>query len=266
MAYISLSFYSKSLCRPVPVTILLPNDAREWYLNNNPEYDRPPKTLFLLHGYSGDDKDWITGSNIVDLSFKYNMAVILPNAENGFYLDGKATGYAYGTFLGAELVEYMRRTFSLALKKEDTFAAGFSMGGFGALHTVLKYPETFSRGTGLSSANIVHTLAHMKPGTENGIANYEYYTQIFGNLETVEDSENNPEVLVRQIKKRGGILPDIFMACGTEDFLIEQNRQTRDFFISEGLNVSYHESSGQHNMIFWNEYIEPAVKWMLGQQ
>jgi putative tributyrin esterase len=264
MAYVNLSFYSTSLCRPVPVTVLLPNDAREWYVNDNSAYARPAKTLFLLHGYSGDDKDWITGSDIVDLAFKYNIAVVLPNAENGFYLDGAATGCKYGTFAGVELVDYMRRTFNLAGKKEDTFIAGFSMGGFGALHTVLKYPETFSKGAGLSSANIVHSLATMKPGTDNGIANYEYFTQIFGNLQTVEASDNNPEVLVRRIKEAGGKFPELFMACGTEDFLIEQNRQTRDFFISEGVNVCYHESCGVHNMVFWNKYLEPAIKWMLG--
>ncbi|MCI8927331.1 MAG: acetylesterase, partial [Lachnospiraceae bacterium] len=31
----------------------------------------------------------------------------------------------------------------------------------------------------------------------------------------------------------------------------------------EGIEVDYHESPGTHDWKFWNEYLEPAVKWML---
>ena len=53
------------------------------------------------------------------------------------------------------------------------------MGGFGAIHTALKYPERFGKMFGLSSALIVNGIKGMKPGEKNDIADYDYYAQIF---------------------------------------------------------------------------------------
>ena len=39
---------------------------------------------------------------------------------------------------------------------------------------------------GLSSALIVHEIAHMQPGGSNPVANYAYYRACFGDLETVD--------------------------------------------------------------------------------
>lgn len=117
----------------------------------------------------------------------------MPSVENSFYLDGISTGHQFQTFVGEELVDYVRRTFGLARSPADTYIMGMSMGGFGALHTALAYPETFGKAAALSSALIVHEIASMKPGESNPVANYEYYRECFGDLEHVEESDNNPE-------------------------------------------------------------------------
>ena len=61
------------------------------------------------------------------------------------------------------------------------------MGGFGALHTGLAYPDTFGKVAALSSAFIHHEVAKMEPGGGNSVANYEYYRQCFGDVELGED-------------------------------------------------------------------------------
>lgn len=66
--------------------------------------------------------------------------------------------------------------------------------GFGALHTALNYPDTFSKTMGLSSALIIHDIAHKKPGEAVGVANYEYYRECFGDLDHVEESRNISEM------------------------------------------------------------------------
>lgn len=75
------------------------------------------------------------------------------------------------------------------------------MGGFGAIHTALKYPKRFGKMFGLSSAMIQYDIAGMKPGEKNEIADYDYYLQVFGNLEHLDTSENNPDYLIREKKK-----------------------------------------------------------------
>lgn len=254
MAEISVKFFSEALNRNVRFEVYLPNDRP---LGES----RRMRTLFWLHGYTGD------AENLVPewMAKKYNIAVVSPNGENGFWLDGLSTGRKYCTFVGEELVGYIRRTFGLAVDADRTYIMGISMGGFGALHTALTYPENFGKVGAMSSALIVHEIAHMKPQGGNEVANYDYYHECFGDLETVEESNNNPEVLIKQIKENDRAVPQIFMCCGTEDFLIENNREFHRYLDRVGVQHSYFESSGTHDMKFWNEYTVKLVDLMFGE-
>lgn len=263
MALFQVDFFSESLARSVQVSVILPNDLSADMKKENPHYERGIKTLYLFHGYSGSNKDWLTGSRIQELAGKYNLAVVMPSAENSFYLNGKGTGKAYCTYVGEELVRYMQNTFHLSSAKEDTFVCGLSMGGFGAIHTALMYPDTFSKSAGLSSALIVNSIKNMEPGTGNVIADYDYYYGVFGDLTKLDESVNNPEYLVRRLIEEAKEMPDFYIACGTEDFLIEENREFHNFLVENQVKVSYTESPGVHDWNFWNEYLEPSIRWML---
>lgn len=256
MAYYHIRFFSNSLKRNTSFEMFLPNDVREDIPHEDTVYSkRKMKTLFLLHGYTGCAENWVPEY----LAQKYNFAVIMPNGENAFWLDGISTGRQFCTFVGVELVDYIRKTFGLAMDADETYIMGMSMGGFGALHTALYYPEKFGKLAALSSALIVHEIAHMKEGGGNPVANYAYYHECFGDLETVEKSDNNPEILVKKLKDEGKKIPEIYMSCGTEDFLLENNRAFHAFLENIGVEHLYLESSGSHDMTFWSEY---AVKFV----
>lgn len=263
MALIQTDFYSKSLSKVCNFNVVIPNDIMPEMVIGNEFYSRGMKTLYLLHGYSGNGKDWLLGSNVQEMAMKYNLAIIMPCGDNSFYLDGKGTGKAYCRFVGDELIEYTRKTFGISDKKEDTFIGGLSMGGFGALHTGLFYPDTFHKIIALSSALIIHNIEHMKEDAKDEIADYYYYSSVFGDLDHLESSINNPEYLIRRLKKEGKAIPQIYMACGSEDFLIEPNRAFHSFLQQEKVDVQYFESEGIHDWTFWNQYLEPSIKWML---
>ena len=256
MAYFRIEFYSRALHRETSFEVLIPNDPRE----EQPFPAEPMRTLFLLHGYTGKAGNFIP----FEMPAQYNFAIVMPTAENSFYLNGLSTGHAFQTLVGEELVDYVRRTFRLALKPEDTGIAGLSMGGFGALHTGLAYPRTFSKIGAMSSALIHHEVAQMQPGGGNEVANYEYYRECFGEPSQLLESDNNPETLIRKLKAAGEKIPEIYMACGTEDFLIENNREMHRFLEAEGVPHEYHEAPGIHDMVFWTEHIQQIVRWMFG--
>ena len=260
MADITVRFMSKCLIRPVSFKVVIPNDVPEQFVNENPCWQRPMKTLFLLHGYTGDADNWVPQM----LPTQYNFAIVIPNGENSFWLDGISTGHQFQTFLGEELVNYVRKTFGLAKTPEDTYIMGLSMGGFGALHTALAYPDVFGKAACMSSALIVHEVAGMTEGTGNPTANYEYYRECFGEPSKVLESDNNPETLVKKLKAAGKPFPEILMSCGTEDFLLENNRQMHAFLEQENVPHTYIESPGIHDMKFWQEYVEKFVPMMFG--
>ena len=86
MAYFRIEYYSKALCREASFEALIPNDPREEKPQTGEE--RPMKTLFLLHGYTGKAGNWVPE----ELTARYNFAIVMPSAENSFYLDGLSTG------------------------------------------------------------------------------------------------------------------------------------------------------------------------------
>ncbi len=265
MAYLSVNTYSDALKRSVNFKLLLPNDLSAEFRENNPHYARPPKFLILLHGYSGSSQDWLLESDIAALAGKYNLAVALPSGQNSFYLDLPGTGRKYGCFIGEELPDYIRRTFGLEAAGEGAFVGGLSMGGFGALHVGLSYPERFSKIAAFSAALIIHQAAGMRPGFENDIADYDYYRFIFGDPEKLLQSEKNPEVLIRQLKEEGRTIPGIYLAIGTEDFLYEDNQQFRRFLSEEAIPFTYQEGPGGHDFAFWNRYLDDALRWFLNE-
>ena len=251
MAQITVSFFSNSLMRTVSFKMYIPNDHRKDIPREETQYSkRRMKTLLLLHGYTGFGENWVPQY----ISEKYNFAVVMPDGENSFWLNGLSTGHKFCTYVGDELIHYLRTTFGLADCAENTYVMGLSMGGFGALHTALAYPDTFGKVSALSSALIVHEIAGMRPGEDNGVANYDYYHECFGDLDYVEESDSNPETLVKRLKDNNENIPEIFMACGTEDFLLENNRTFHSFLDSIGVKHIYLESKGSHDMTFWNEY------------
>lgn len=261
MANLTIRMYSNCLKRPVSFQMILPNDPRNDYPQpENPYEKRGMKTLLLLHGYTGDAWNWVRE----ELAAQYHFAIVVPSGENAFWLDGQSTGHQYCTFLGEELIGYLQKTFHLAMKKEDTYVMGFSMGGFGALHTALYYPQIFGKAAAWSSALIHHEVANMQPGYDNGVANYAYYRECFGEPSELLESDNNPEYLVKKLKASGQELPEIYMACGTEDFLLEPNRQMHRFLEEQGVAHEYWEDTGIHDLVFWSKCVEKYVPIMFG--
>ena len=262
MADFHARYFSQALARSVSFYAYLPLDADR---NANPEqFARSPKTLLLLHGYTGDAASWKLDTPIYSLAAKYNLALIMPDGENSFYLDGEATGRQYGTFVGKELPDFAHRAFGLSGKREDQFVAGISMGGFGAVHTGFAYPDAFAKIAAFSPALIERRVAAMRPETApDGVANYEYYSLMFGQPEALAESRNSPETLVKELVQAGKPLPGLFLTIGTEDFLYEPNQEFRRFLTEQNVPFHYEEGPGTHSGEFWNARLEPAIRWML---
>lgn len=255
MALVDVNFYSNALMRQVSYKAIVPTEPS----NEKKRF----KTLYLLHGIMGDNTDWVVRTRVAQLAEQFKIAVIMPSGDNSFYVDQEASNNYYGEYIGRELVEETRKLFPLSCKREDTFIAGLSMGGYGAIRNGLKYHHTFGSVAGLSSAIIMEQVLTSTENAEWIFGKRSYYEAIFGDLTKLRGSDKDLEALVMQVKKENKAMPKIYLACGTEDDFSKNNRKYRDFLIRENIDHTFVESSGGHEWKFWDEYIEKALIWLL---
>ena len=135
MASGRMEFHADTIMQHANFSFVLPNDVEMEEVFDQRHYDRPTKTLILLHGLTGTDTDWLFGGVAQEMAIQYNLAVFMPTAGNNFYLDRGYRGGNWGSYVGEELPAYIRKVFGYAESCEDTFIGGLSMGGYGALHT-----------------------------------------------------------------------------------------------------------------------------------
>ncbi|HJA64759.1 acetylesterase [Lachnoclostridium sp. An169] len=261
MALIQVNFLSKSLRRTVPMYVILPAD-RMLPPGAEEKPDTPYKTLYLLHGVIGNYTDWVTGTAVQRWAEEKNLVVVMPSGDNSFYLDQESGQNSYGEFVGQEIVEITRKMFPLSGKREDTYIAGLSMGGYGALRNGLKYSETFGRIGAFSSALITEGVKERTDDSPRYIETRSYAQSILGDLEKVGESDRDPRWLVEKLKKEGKKIPEIFMTCGKQDSLLGQNHVFRDFLIDAGADVTYEEWDGGHEWDFWNSSLKKLLEWL----
>ncbi len=260
MALIHAQFYSQSLMRSVPFCAFIPIEKPaqgEDALKKSAQFQKGLKTLYLLHGLSGCETDWITLTGVRSYAAKKNLALIMPSAENRFYIDGALPNERYGTFVGEELVNASRALFNLSERREDTFIAGLSMGGAGAIRSACLYPATFSAAAGLSSA----FLSSVHLAGNNPSFSQKWADSVFGSVQKMEQTYKNAVKSLKEGTKRE-LYPHFYLGCGTEDFLIEANRDFHCFLSENGIEHRYEESPGIHDWNFWDAGIKKVIDWL----
>nr|AGJ83839.1 FAE5 [uncultured bacterium] len=257
MALFQISYYAKALKRRTQISVVIPADVPEDFMPALPDVFRP---VFLLHGYSENDTAFLMNAPLQELSEKHSLAFIMPSGENSFYLNDTARNALYEDYICQELPEIANKYFPLSKARKDITVAGISMGGFGAIHSGLARPDFFGNIISYSAALITDRISNIKEGEADQIASYSYYRHTFGDLGTLADSHNNPKALAAALPKEN--MPKIYMCCGTEDFLINENRDFHETLTALGIPHTYEEDKGAHDWAFWNRFMFRSLDWL----
>ncbi|HIS47820.1 MAG TPA: acetylesterase [Candidatus Scybalocola faecigallinarum] len=264
MATFFVNFFSDMLKRTVSVNVILPTD--KFYFPGMPkrEEGKPYKTLYLLHGVLGNNTDWLHGTRIQRWAEEKDLAVVMPSGDNAFYVDQPWNCNYYSRFIGEELVTFTRKTFPLSHKREDTYIAGLSMGGYGAIYNGLKYHDTFGYIGALSAALVVNEGMLSRTDDSLFFAETRQYAQsCFGqDLKAAVESDVNPKVLVDRLVREDAALPKIFMACGLDDGLLAANEDFAEYLKQKGVSFKFETAPGAHEWDFWDTYIKKILDWL----
>ena len=150
MALLHMTIASDALMQNVDVDVILHEDT-PGLIGMDGKAKKTNPTLYLLHGLSDDHTIWQRSTSIERYVADLNLAVVMPSIDLSWYTD-MYYGPKYWTFMTEELPRICRSFFPrMSVKREDTFVAGLSMGGYGALKCALRAPKVFSWAAGLSS-------------------------------------------------------------------------------------------------------------------
>ncbi|MBO0811181.1 MAG: esterase family protein [Microlunatus sp.] len=253
MAHLRCDFYSDALGLSTTMTVILPQQTRTQIGMAGHAGSQPPPVLYLLHGLSDDDTIWLRRTSIERYAAPLGLAVIMPQVHRSFYND-QVYGGAYWTFLSEELPALVGAFFRISDRREDTFVAGLSMGGYGAMRWALNHPDRFAAAASLSGAV---NITGMRTGRERP-DDPRFYERIFGN-DPVPDSADL-FTLINNVDHDQ--CPALYVGCGTEDGLIDDNRAFVKLIGDAGLEVRTSFVPGEHEWGLWDAEIQQVLDWL----
>ena len=253
MAFFDCHFFSETLALSVSAHVLIPQVAAMKNRKLHP-------TLFLLHGLSDDHTIWSRRTGIERYAAARNLAVIMPAVGRSFYQD-MASGPRFWTYLSEELPAVMRRFFPLSEKRADNFAAGLSMGGYGALRLALAHPRKFAAAASFSGAlDFVRRLRDS--GTVGSRISRAEWNAVAGPGADAAGTTSDLHFLAKRVASGTGPKPALWLSCGTEDDLLGDTRAFHRHLEAAGYRHHYEEDPGAHDWAYWDRQIERAIAWL----
>lgn len=252
MAFFKIEYNSKVLGMERQVNVIYP-DASELTAAEVDDNDIP--VLYLLHGMGGNENSWQKRTNIERLLRHTNLIVVMPSTDLGWYTN-TASGLPYYDAIAIELPRVLKRFFpNMTNKREKTFIAGLSMGGYGAYKIALS-TDKFSHAASFSGA-LAMGMDGQDPAAVVG-ESVAYWQGVFGDLSKNVARQHALSTLAESSDKK----TKFYAWCGYEDFLYQAN----EFAIKElkalGLDITYCNDRGKHEWYYWNQQLESLLEWL----
>lgn len=242
-------FFSETLRISTSMTVILPQGT-EHQIGMRGQAQGEPPVLYLLHGLTDDDTIWSRRTSIERYAADLGLAVVMPQVAHSFYAD-EAHGLPYWSFLTQELPTLVHRFFRVSDHREDTFVAGLSMGGYGAMKWALREPWRFSYAASLSGALAMDGTAR------DGDPWVTSTLQRIFDGRPVAGSDN--DLLHLLTRADPAALPPLYVACGADDFLFDDSVRFVDAARASGVDIESVVDVGDHEWGYWDHHIQQVL-------
>ena len=259
MAHLRCDFFSDALALSTSMTVLLPQQTTAQIGMSGADAGGPTPVLYLLHGLSDDDTTWVRRTSIERYVSELGWAVVMPQVHRSFYAD-EAYGGHFWTFVSEELPALVQSFFRVSAAREDTYVAGLSMGGYGAVKLALRQPERFAAAASLSG------VLDLAPRVAEG-ARWEQDPAMFERVlgpERVLAPEDDLVALVAAADP--ATTPALYACCGTEDELLPGNHTFAEAAEAAGVGLTTSWSPGEHDWAYWDDRIQDVLAFFQSQR
>lgn len=216
-------------------------DDRDYYVYTPPNYDPRASAeypvLYLLHGYSDDASGWtavgranVILDNLIARGQAKPMIVVMPLGYGTMKMitggwdvwdrqDIRTENFSkFQQALLGEVMPQVESGYRVAADRDSRAIAGLSMGGAESLLTGLNHADRFAWIGAFSSGGLPEPFDRDFPGLGTG---------------------------------KSPALRLLWIACGTEDGLIDVNRRFHHWLESKGIEHGAIETPGMHSWMVW---------------
>ncbi len=240
-----LKFDSQSIGDSTTILICTPTNFQGDVASSYP-------VILMLHGWSGDETQWVKDSDLQTLSNRYQVLLVLPDGGyDGWWLDpAQGESRRYASHLHDEVLPLVFRLFRG--NPGEVGALGLSMGGYGSVLQAFLYPESYQAVASLS-----------------GVLDLTAHTESYGIATALGDPASQPAVwekdspLILARQPAGDKFPAVQLICGWEDRMFPENIATFETMRGNGYNVEFLQAPGTHSHTFWKDHVETAVVFLM---
>ncbi|RKQ43210.1 S-formylglutathione hydrolase FrmB [Roseivirga pacifica] len=272
----SKSIHSEILNRDMPYSIYFP-----------PGYeasDRPYPVLYLLHGMTGNYLDWSTKGEtrsiadaVINDGAAPEMIIVMPDGLfDGFYINNYDKSIRWEDFFYEEFIPHIEKEYPILANRNNRAIAGLSMGGYGALYHGIKHKDMFNSVYAMSAAVIEREP--LKKGEELNEFDKQFALKTWGPINDEGYPENFKAHSIQEMFKardpykapsfgfmQGPAqtpLPSIYLDCGDDDFLIEQNTNLLHIMKGKGYPLEFRVRNGGHTWEYWRTALPIAMEFV----
>jgi S-formylglutathione hydrolase FrmB len=228
-------------------------------------------TLYFLHGLFENDQRWIDrgGKEILDGMLAEGkigpFIVVLPDADNTFYVNSYDGKVRYEDFFVTELIPYIDAHYRTIATRAERAVSGVSMGGYGSLHLAMQHPDLFVAASAHSAA-LLPEFPHPIP-TEG---RWGFYARVLGEafgrpLSEAWWDKNNPLKLAEHPENFDGL--KLYFDVGNHDrYGFEEGNELLDKILTEKhYPHEFYLREGDHGWAYLHNYMQYSLafhwKW-----
>jgi S-formylglutathione hydrolase FrmB len=208
--------------------------------------------VYLLHGYSGNYRDWITKAKgfekAVDL---YQVMIVCPDGNNSWYWDSPVdSDYKYETYVSKELVNWIDGKYKTIKNRNNRGITGLSMGGHGALYLALKHQDVFGTAGSMSGGVDIRPFPN----------NWDMALRLGSYSEHPENWEKYTVINMLHLLRPNSLA--LIIDCGTEDFFYKVNENLHEQLLYRNIPHDFITRPGAHNWNYWTNSIQYQLLFM----